>query len=110
MMTDNQLPAAISAFVDATNRGDTDAFVAAFTDDAYINDWGREFHRHDGVRSWNSTDNIGVRSHFDHVRAEPGAAPDSYVVTVTVTGDGFNGTGTMNFELRDGRIASLRIS
>jgi len=29
---------------------------------------------------------------------------------LTVTGDGFNGTGPMNFELRDGRIASLRIS
>jgi hypothetical protein len=31
-------------------------------------------------------------------------------VTLTVTGDGFNGTGSMNIELRDGRIASLRIS
>jgi hypothetical protein len=31
-------------------------------------------------------------------------------VTLTVTGDGFNGTGPMNFGLRDGRIASLRIS
>jgi ketosteroid isomerase-like protein len=109
-MTENPLPAAIAQFVDATNRGDTEAFVAAFTEDAYINDWGREFHGHDGVRSWNRTDNIGVRSHFDHVSAERGAAPDSYVVTVTVTGDGFNGTGTMNVELRDGRIASLRIS
>jgi hypothetical protein len=29
---------------------------------------------------------------------------------LTVTGDGFNGTGPMNFELRGGRIASLRIS
>jgi hypothetical protein len=38
--------------------------VAAFTQDAYLNDWGREFH----------------------------------------------GTGPMNFELREGRIASLRIS
>jgi hypothetical protein len=42
--------------------------------------------------------------------APAGAAPDSYVVALTVTGDGFNGTGSMNFELRDGRFASLRIS
>jgi hypothetical protein len=109
-MTENPLPGPIAQFVDATNRGDTDAFVAAFTDDAYINDWGREFHGHDGARSWNRTDNIGVRSHFDRVSAERGSAPDSYVVTLHVTGDGFNGTGTMNFELRDGLIASLRIS
>jgi hypothetical protein len=36
-----------------------------------------------------------------------GHGPD---VTLTVTGDGFNGTGPMNFEPRDGRIARLRIS
>jgi hypothetical protein len=42
--------------------------------------------------------------------AEPGTAPGSYTVTLTVTGVGFNGTGSLNFELRDGRIASLRIS
>ena len=109
-MTENQLPAAIADFIDATNRADSDAFVAAFTGDAYLNDWGREFHGHDGVRAWNRSDNIGVRSHFELVSAEPGATPDSYVITLTVTGDGFNGTGPMNFELRGGRIASLRIS
>jgi ketosteroid isomerase-like protein len=110
MMTESQLPAAIQSFIEATNRGDSDAFVAAFTEDAYLNDWGREFRGHEGVRTWNSTDNIGVRSHFQLVSAEPGATPDSYTVTLTVTGDGFNGTGPMNFELRGGRIASLRIS
>ena len=109
-MTESQLPAAIQDFIEATNRGDSDAFTAAFTEDAYLNDWGREFHGHDGVRSWNRTDNIGVRSHFELVSSEPGAAPGSYVVTLKVAGDGFNGTGPMNFELRDGRIASLRIS
>jgi hypothetical protein len=109
-MTEDQLPAAIQEFIAATNRGDSDGFVAAFTEDADLNDWGREFHGHEGVRSWNRTDNIGVRSHFEFVRAEPAGAPDSYVVTLTVAGDGFNGTGPMNFELRDGRIASLRIS
>ena len=62
------------------------------------------------MRSWNRTDNIGVRSHFEFVSADPGTTPGSDTVTLTVTGDGFNGTGPMNFELRDGRIASLRIS
>jgi len=62
------------------------------------------------VRDWNRTDNIGVRSHFEFVSAEPGGTEDGYTVTLTVTGDGFNGTGPMSFELRDGRIASLRIS
>ena len=74
-MTESQVPAAVQDFIEATNRGDSAAFVAAFTEDAYLNDWGREFHGHDGVRSWNRTDNIGVRSHFEFVRAEPAGTP-----------------------------------
>ena len=109
-MTTNDTPAAIQAFIDATNRGDSDAFVAAFTDDAYLNDWGREFHGHDGVRSWDRTDNIGKQSQFELLAIEPGAEPESYVATLKVTGNGFNGTGPMAFQLRDGLIASVRIS
>jgi len=109
-MTENDLPAAIQEFIAATNRGDSDAFVAAFTPDAYLNDWGREFHGHDGVRAWDRTDNIGKQSHFEVLGIEPGDAPDSYVVTMQVTGNGFNGTSPLAFVLRDGLIADLRIS
>ncbi|WP_314146009.1 nuclear transport factor 2 family protein [uncultured Leifsonia sp.] len=109
-MTDARLPEPIRRFIDTTNAGDTEGFVATFTDDAYLNDWGREFHGHDGVRSWNRTDNIGKNSHFDVVSIREGAEPDNYIVTLKVTGDGFNGTGPMNFHLRGSQIASVRIS
>ena len=109
-MTDMQLPGAIRTFIDATNASASEAFVAAFTTDAYLNDWGREFHGHAGVRDWNQTDNIGVRAHFDVVGVEPGETPDSHIVTVTVKGDGYNGTGPLRFELRDGLIARLTIN
>ena len=46
-MTGNHLPVAIQNFIQVTNHGDSDAFVAAFTEDAYLNDWGREFHGHE---------------------------------------------------------------
>ncbi|MER7891648.1 nuclear transport factor 2 family protein [Micromonospora sp. NPDC094482] len=108
-MTTTDLPPAIRALIEATNRGDSAAFVEAFTDDAYLNDWGREFRGRDGVRDWDGSDNIGVQSHFDLVAIEPGPDADSYVVTLTVTGNGYNGTGPMNVQLRDGLIASLRI-
>jgi SnoaL-like domain len=109
-MTEDELPAPIQEFIEATNRGDSEAFVAAFTPDAYLNDGGRAFHGRGGVRAWDHTDNIGVQAHQEFVSAESGSAPDSYTVTLTVTSGGFNGTGSLNFELRDGRIASLRIS
>ncbi|MFI6423594.1 nuclear transport factor 2 family protein [Promicromonospora sp. NPDC050880] len=104
------LPAVVQEFVDATNAGDTERFVATFTDDAYLNDWGREFHGPDGVRSWNETDNIGMKSQFEPVAVEPGAEPGDYTVTITVQSNRFNGTGPFKFTLRDGKIASLVLS
>jgi ketosteroid isomerase-like protein len=109
-MTDLEIPEAIREFVEATNSGDTRRFVAAFTDDAYLSDWGREFRGHDRIREWDRTDNIGKRSHFDILGIESGDAPESYIVTMKVTGNGFNGTSPLNFILRDALIAELRIS
>jgi len=104
------VPAVIQEFIDATNAGDTERFVATFTDDAYLNDWGREFHGPDGVRSWNETDNIGMKSHFHLVVVDPGAEAGAYTATIRVTSNRFNGTGPFRFTLRDGKIASLVLS
>lgn len=108
-MTALEIPAAIRTFVAATNSGDSAAFVAAFTPDAYLNDWGREFRGRDGVSQWNTTDNIGVQAHFDLVDADR-ASLNTYVVTLAVSGNGYNGTSPMTFVLHDGLIASLSIS
>ena len=63
-------------FIDATNRATRTAFVAAFTKDAYLNDWGREFHGHDSEYAWNRTDNISISSATStSSRAEPGPTP-----------------------------------
>ncbi|PJJ65197.1 nuclear transport factor 2 family protein [Compostimonas suwonensis] len=103
-----QIPAAIQSFVDATNAADTEAFLACFTDDAYLNDWGREFHGHSGVASWNQSDNIGKQSHFEVVSvAERG---DEVVVTMEVSGNGYNGTGPLAFTLDGELIKRLVIS
>lgn len=105
-----ELPHAIHTFVEATNRGDSDAFVAAFTPDAHLDDWGRGFDGHDGIRSWDRTDNIGKHAHFEIVSTSPGDSPDTFIVTLTVSGGGYNGTGPMRFDLRDGLISRLLIS
>jgi len=101
-------PAAVQRMIDATNSGDRDAFVAAFTDDAHLVDWGREFHGHEGVARWNETDNIGKNAHFEATgtRAEGGG----FVVTLVVTGGGFNGTSDIAFAVDGDRIRSMVIS
>lgn len=105
-----QVPAAIQQFVDATNKADAESFVDAFTSDAFLEDWGRKFHGHEGVLSWNETDNIGVGANFTVKGIKPGKGADNYVLTLGVKSNRFNGTGTMTIDLREGKIASLVIS
>lgn len=106
-MTDT--PAPIIAFIDATNAGDSDAFVAAFADDGSIDDWGRVARGHDGIRGWDRTDNIGKKSHFELVDITKETEPETYLAHLAVTGNGFNGTSPFRFTLRDGLIESVVI-
>jgi hypothetical protein len=102
------IPAPVQRMIDATNAGDSDAFVATFTDDAYLEDWGRKFHGHAGVRSWDSTDNIGKHAHFEAAGARPDG--EDWIVTLHVSGGGFNGTSDFRFRLVDDRIARMVIT
>ena len=104
------VPAPLLAFIDTTNRGDSEAFTAVFAEDAVLDDWGRIFHGRDGVASWNRTDNIGKHTHFDLVGIEETDNPDQVIATLTVSGGRFNGTGPMTFTFRNGRITRLVIS
>jgi len=102
------LAAPIQRMIDATNNGDTEAFIACFTSDAYLVDWGREFHGHDGVASWNQTDNIGKHAHFEATATRTEGSTE--VVTLVVTGGGYNGTGDIVFEIAGDLISRMIIS
>jgi hypothetical protein len=102
-------PTPIREFIEATNAGDSERFVAAFTQDAYLNDWGREFHGHRGVATWDRTDNIGKKSRFQLHSVRAGGSPGEFRADITVTGDGYNGRGTMAFTLNGDLISRLVI-
>ena len=59
-MTDAETPAAIRRFVDAVNSADTDAFVDVFSENGFVDDWGRVLRGPAGVRSWADSDAIGA--------------------------------------------------
>lgn len=105
-----QIPLPIQRFVDFTNAGDSEAFIDLFTQDAYLEDWGRKFFGREGAASWNKTDNIGQNSHFDIKSFRTNNQPDSYVLTVKVSGNGYNGTGDIAFTLEGNRITRMVIS
>jgi hypothetical protein len=93
--------------VEATNTADSEAFVDAFTDDAYLEDWGRDFAGRDGVAAWNDSDNIGRQAHFEiqDLRSEG----SGFVVTLEVTGGGFNGVSDFYFEVEGDRVRTMII-
>lgn len=101
-------PEPIRRFVEATNEGDTEAFLGTFTANASLTDWGRSFHGREQIARWNQSDNIGVKSNLRIVRIAE--ADGSYHVRIAVTGEGFNGEGDMVFTLDGDRMASLVIS
>lgn len=105
-----ELPAAIRDFVEGTNAGDSQRFLSAFSTNVYLNDWGREFRGHEGVASWDRTDNIGRQARFTVRGLVPGEKPRTYRLQLTVDGNGYNGPGDFEIELDDeGRIARLVI-
>src|SRR6185503_1864522 len=86
-MTD--LPAPVTAALAAANAHDIEAFLATFTPDGVVDDWGREFRGADAIRGWSDNEFIGVDVTLDvtDVTTEGGAT----TVTAEVGGRGFNG-------------------
>jgi hypothetical protein len=103
----SEVPPPVQRMIDATNAGDHDAFVAAFAPDAVLVDWGKVFEGADGIAAWDESDNIGRRARF----AVAGVAQeaDTWVVTLDVSGGGFNGTSDFRFDLADGLISRMEI-
>ncbi|MEL4317782.1 nuclear transport factor 2 family protein [Leifsonia sp. YIM 134122] len=103
----NALPDPVDAFFEATNAGDVDRFVAAFAADGVIDDWGRTFTGHDGVRQWTEGESIGVEQTFEitSFRIEG----RTVVVLADVGGNGFNGPSTFTFDLTDDGSAIERM-
>lgn len=64
------VPAPVQAMVDAINAADTEAFVAAFTDQGFVDDWGRVLQGPDGIRSWAASDAIGMDAQMTVLSAE----------------------------------------
>jgi ketosteroid isomerase-like protein len=98
----------IQAMLDATNRGDRDALLAAFEDDAVLVDWGRTFTGKKAIARWNDDENMGTHNVIAVNGVERSAA--GVAVTVFVSGTGYNGEGTLTFQLGPRGIRRLVIT
>jgi hypothetical protein len=103
----NDLPDPVAAALEAANANDTAAFLACFTPDGVVDDWGREFRGPDEIRVWSDREFIGVHVSLDvtDVEQEDGAT----TVTATVGGEGFNGPSHFTFIVDGDRVARMTI-
>ncbi|EFQ82201.1 hypothetical protein HMPREF0063_12725 [Aeromicrobium marinum DSM 15272] len=106
-MTAPVLPAPAQRFVDAVNAADTDGFVATFTDDGHVDDWGRVLRGRDGVRSWADTDAIGQGAQMEVLDAETDG--DTVRIRFSWTSRRFTGTSDGIFVVDGDHLASFTI-
>jgi hypothetical protein len=105
-MFDLEMP--IQRMIDATNRGDSETFLSVFSDDAILTDWGRTFRGKSEIARWNSDENIGTQNHIRVMGVK--RLGNSVDVNVVVTGNGYNGPGSMIFEVEAEAIKRLVIT
>jgi ketosteroid isomerase-like protein len=101
------VPEPVARVLRAANANDTDAFLASFTDDGVVDDWGREFVGADAIRGWSDREFIGQHVSLD-VRAIDQEG-EVTIITAEVGGDGFNGPSHFSFLLAGDRVQRMTI-
>jgi len=107
MTASAELPQPVAALLTAANGHDTAAFLAIFTTDGVVDDWGREFRGADAIRGWSDAEFIGVDVTLDV--QEVVDRDGETVITAAVGGRGFNGPSHFSFRVAGDRVARMTI-
>ena len=106
-MSEISLPEAVRAMVEAINAADTDAFVAAFSPDGFVSDWGTVKSGPDGVRAWAESDAIGAGAKMTVLSAETEGSTTR--IRFGWSSSVFNGESDGIFVIEGDRVASFTI-
>jgi len=101
------LDPAVQALLDAANDNDLAAFLAGFTEDGVVDDWGREFRGADRITAWSDAEFIGRQVSLAVEDVERRGTDT--VVTAQVGGNGFNGPSHFTFQVEGGRVSRMTI-
>jgi hypothetical protein len=84
MSKETKLPAVIEEFIAATNNHDGDAFISCFAEDAFVNDFARNFWGTEQIKKWSDKEMIG-----DQVTLAPDGIVEHYGdIMITALTDG----------------------
>jgi hypothetical protein len=101
------LPQPVERLLKAANEHDRAAFLASFTEDGVVDDWGREFAGGDAIEGWSEREFIGVDVTLDV--KEVSTDGDDTTVGAEVGGQGFNGPSHFTFRVRGEHVERMTI-
>ncbi|MFJ4828678.1 hypothetical protein ACIP79_01870 [Streptomyces sp. NPDC088747] len=107
-MTTTPLPPIVATALDAANAHDTDSWLATFSPNGAVNDWGRGFTGHQAIRAWSDAEFIGVDVTLHVTQAH--TTGDITTVLAQVGGNGFNGPSHFTFTVRGDQVLLMRIT
>lgn len=101
------IPEPVASFVEAVNAQDEQAFLDAFTDDGFVDDWGRIFTGREEIKGWSDEEFLGA----DGTLTPQETTVDGLLVTIV--GDWrsthANGLSRFTFDVKGDRIGSMTI-
>ena len=101
------IPATVTDFVDAVNRHDEQAFLDAFTDDGFVDDWGRVFTGRAAIKAWSDKEFIGATGTMTVTDTRVNG--DVVTVIADWRSSYANGLSSFAFRLAGDRLASMTI-
>ncbi|MGW0004499.1 nuclear transport factor 2 family protein [Nocardia grenadensis] len=103
------IPSPVDTLIDVVNRHEADRFLDLFTEDGFVDDWGRTFTGRDAIAAWSEREFIGS----DGTLTPRQVTVDDGNGEVTVIGDWrsnhANGLSRFTFGTRGDHIASMTI-
>jgi hypothetical protein len=102
-----ELPEPVQRLIEAANNGDRPGFLASFSADGVVDDWGREFPGAGPIGEWSDAEFIGRQVSLDIRDVEN--TDGEVVVTAQVGGNGFVGPSHFSFRVIGDRIARMTI-
>jgi hypothetical protein len=102
-----ELPEPVARLLDAANDHDTEAFLACFTEDGVVDDWGREFAGADAIRGWSDREFIGVAVVLTVTGTA--TADNENTISADVGGDGYNGPSHFTFTVSGDLVSRMTI-
>lgn len=103
-----EIPEPVATLVAAVNGHDEEAFLDSFTEDGYVDDWGRVFRGRAAIDGWSAKELIGARGTLT-VSSVTITDGGQVVVVGDWRSDYANGLSRFTFEVDGERVAAMTI-